>query len=193
MKKLNLTTIAILMFTLSFGQITSEVISVDSTLKKEVLYSNALTFFAYEFKSANNVIQMKDVESGKVIGKGIADNREITITISCKDGKYKYEIEITPIPSLIFEITKFGTWNGKTVGTMVNGQYDVMFIWGNGWGWPNVHLNGEGTPMGGKKLYTEWKTSVEAEIEKNKVRKIDDLVLLEIVKDLKKEMSKVDF
>jgi len=81
----------------------TEVVQVDSTTKKTVLYSNSLNWFAKTFKSANNVIQMKDAETGKVIGKGILSaapksmgvkgdgSTWATITITSKDGKYKYE------------------------------------------------------------------------------------------------------
>ena len=61
----------------SIGQTITNIVNVDSTLKKTNLYSNALSFFALEFKSANDVIQMKDQETGKIIGKGIIDNRSI--------------------------------------------------------------------------------------------------------------------
>lgn len=39
--------------------------------EKEDIYSRALAFFATAYKSANDVIQMKDKEAGTVIGKGI--------------------------------------------------------------------------------------------------------------------------
>jgi hypothetical protein len=72
-------------------------------LNKSELYSNALSWFAKTFKSSNDVIQMKDAESGKIIAKGILNSAPTlmgvkgdgacwaTITIICKDGKYKYE------------------------------------------------------------------------------------------------------
>lgn len=187
MKRLILLMAGVLIGFASYSQTVTDVVTVDSTLNKQTLYSNALSFFAVEFKSANNVIQMKDSDAGKVIGKGIAGSRDITITITCKDGRYKYEIDITPIPNLIFEITKFGMYNGKTIGTI---DGDVMFVWGNGHNWPNVHLNGEGTPMGMKKAYAEWKSSVDAEIEKNKVSKISDILLNNLISDLKTAMAK---
>lgn len=95
----------------SYSQIYSGVITLDSTYTKSILYSNGLSFFANTFKSSNDVIQMKDSESGKIIGKGIADNRDVKITISCKDGKYKYDIEIEPIRkyTFTFDIKYFGT------------------------------------------------------------------------------------
>jgi hypothetical protein len=85
-----------------FGQF-SEIVVVDSVLTKQTLYSNCLSWFAVSFKSANSVIQMKDLETGKIIGKGILNskvtamginqtgNTYVTITISLRNGKYKYE------------------------------------------------------------------------------------------------------
>lgn len=114
----------------SFSQTTSDVVNVDSMLTKENLYSNALAFFALEFKSANDVIQMKDAETGKLIGKGIVDGRSITIGISCKNGKYKYDIDIDPCKNDID--IKFNTntkWmdKGETIGKLkwVNGKVTI--------------------------------------------------------------------
>ena len=113
----------ILLVNVAFAQTITEVVSVDTALTKSKLYSNSLAFFALEFKSANDVIQMRDVETGKVIGKGIVDNRSITIGISCKDGKYKYDIDIEPYKNIIaipltFAITEFGMYSGLTKGQL---------------------------------------------------------------------------
>lgn len=86
----------------------TEVVQVDSSLKKDDLYRNAKMFFANEFKSAKDVLQYDDRAEGKVIGKGnfhiedlqntflviFTDKRDVnfTIEIFCKDGKYKYRI-----------------------------------------------------------------------------------------------------
>lgn len=86
----------------------SEVIQVDTLLKRDDLYRNAKTFFANEFKSAKDVLQYDDRGEGKVIGKGnffIEDNQMVfmdmfsdkrtvnfTLEIYCKDGRYKYRI-----------------------------------------------------------------------------------------------------
>ena len=75
----------------------SEIIKSDST-PKGILYIRAKSFFANSFKSANDVIQLDDKETGIVIGKG---NTKLTGTsytlhfslkISCKDNKFKYEL-----------------------------------------------------------------------------------------------------
>ena len=187
---------------MSFGQITSDIVSVDSTLTKANLYSNALTFFATEFKSANAVIQMKDSEAGKVIGKGIVDGREIIISITCKDGKYKYEIEISGCPideNIKFKVKNFGMNAAKSIGKVVciNGKptipLDLISVNGPGGVGGCTYTNGSG------KNYEKWKIAIDNEmVELNK--KYADLsnpngvvnkpIIDGIISDLKKEMSK---
>lgn len=84
----------------------TEVINLDSTVKKDELYNRAKTWFAENYNSANDVIQMQDKEAGILIGRGVYSygynpaslSDRITINISyvvkifVKDGKYKYEI-----------------------------------------------------------------------------------------------------
>ena len=48
----------------------TEVVQLDTTYKKDVLYKNSKLFFADAFKSAKDVLQYDDREEGKVIGKG---------------------------------------------------------------------------------------------------------------------------
>ena len=82
------------------GKITYEgVVEIDGVSKAD-LYSKALEWFALRYNSANDVIQLKDEDSGKVIGKGLFKinyyTREPsiyhTISIYTKDGRYKYII-----------------------------------------------------------------------------------------------------
>ncbi len=84
----------------------TEVVSLDSSIKKDELYYRAKKWFADTYKSANDVIQMQDKDAGTLIGKGIfvvqyilnfmghADPADVshTVKIYTKDGKYKYEI-----------------------------------------------------------------------------------------------------
>jgi hypothetical protein len=86
----------------------TEVVLLDSTYKKDILYRNAKLFFAYISKSSKDVLQYDDREEGKIIGKGtiqinghqnvlLSAFSEIRITnytleISCKEGKYKYRM-----------------------------------------------------------------------------------------------------
>jgi hypothetical protein len=86
------------------GKITyAEVVNVDSVSSK-VLYLRAKEWFVHSFNSAQNVIQLDDKESGKIIGKGLfnvrtvtlgdhdAGNVKFTIEIQVKDGRYKFII-----------------------------------------------------------------------------------------------------
>lgn len=82
----------------------TNVVTVDSTFKKNDLYSKARQWFVNYYKSADDVLQMDDKEEGKLIGKGLhkynffngLDASEVnlffTVNITVKDGKYKYEI-----------------------------------------------------------------------------------------------------
>lgn len=73
-----------------------KIIEVDS-LSKETIYTKALEWFALKFTSSNDVIQFKDEESGKIIGKGSMKieyySREpilsFTITVWIKEGRSK--------------------------------------------------------------------------------------------------------
>jgi len=119
MKKVKLIMITLMMGLsfLSFGQNISEVI-VDSTKTKEVLYSNAVSFFKTTFKSDQTEIQIKDPESGRVNGKLVLPNgRRVIVNISCKNGRYKYGVEYDDSTSnKLFDlnINKCGTLDGKT-------------------------------------------------------------------------------
>lgn len=203
----------ILLVNVAFAQTITEVVSVDTTLTKANLYSNALGFFALEFKSANDVIQMKDVETGKVIGKGIVDGRSITIGISCKNGKYKYDIDIAPYKNLIpvdilFGINKFGMYNGITKGNLIwtNGistVSNIKFIYdneknirGNSW---IVEYDGNGTPAMMAGAYKKWRVLVDGELVKlnkkyadmsNPNEERNKVIINNLLADLKREMSK---
>lgn len=85
----------------------SEVIT-DSTQTKKALFSKANLWVANTWKSAKDVIQMKDEESGTIVVKGLLSTKvkvsmgvkldghtESTITIKCKDGKVKIEFNDT--------------------------------------------------------------------------------------------------
>lgn len=85
-----------------------EVVRLDTTYKKDMLYRNSKLFFADAFKSARDVLQYDDREEGKVIGKGnlsIEGEQNILLSyvteqwtvnfsleIFSKDGKYRYRI-----------------------------------------------------------------------------------------------------
>ncbi len=72
---------------------------VELSLKKDVLYDKGLNWAAIAFKNSNDVIQIKDKENGKIVGKYLLQPYEpkfglvsATITLLFKDNKYKYII-----------------------------------------------------------------------------------------------------
>lgn len=213
MKKVQLITMMlfVIITTISFGQSVSEVVSVDSTTTKETLYSNALSFFATTFKSAQNVIQMQDPESGKVIGKGLLSNgRKVTITIACKEGKYKYDIEydeLTETRLIEFDINKCGVLKGKTylpvtfIGNRpiidINNAYiennSMGGYWKVGYDGHNVNILGLS-----KSAIEKWKNAVDEEFktkqfELSNISAKKDTELDVLILTLKDEMSKSDW
>jgi len=110
MKIITLTTVIWLMTSIVYSQelptdsvtgkiVYEEVVQAENFSKAD-LYSNALEWFALKYNSANDVIQLKDENSGKIIGKGLfkivyytrAPSIYHTISIYAKDGRYKYVI-----------------------------------------------------------------------------------------------------
>jgi hypothetical protein len=82
-----------------------EVISLDTNYKKDLLYLRALQWLAIAYEDSKEVIQLKDPESGIVMGKGVyrfssklmgsADTKGVIqhiIKIEVRDGKYRYSI-----------------------------------------------------------------------------------------------------
>ena len=98
----------------------TDVVTVDSTVKKEELFNRARVWFVTEYRSANDVIQMQDKDAGIIIGKGsfiVSNGVGImintlkvanTIKLYFKDGKYKYEI------------TDFNVYEGDLPGTPIS-------------------------------------------------------------------------
>jgi hypothetical protein len=82
----------------------TEVIPVNGSTKDQ-LYIKAKHFFAKAFKSANDVIQLDDKESGTVVGKGFSEilintgfspvttRLYYSVKIEVKEGRYRYMIE----------------------------------------------------------------------------------------------------
>ena len=78
----------------------TEVVVLDTTLKKDELYSRSREWFAKTYKSANSVIQMDEKEEGKIVGRASipvtykgssAGSISYSVSVYIKDGKYKYE------------------------------------------------------------------------------------------------------
>jgi hypothetical protein len=108
MKKLLLASIIILLSTFKiYSQENkdfemSKIYQMDSTYVKSIIYSNCITWVGRTFKSANNVIQVQDKESGRIIVKclltssprsvflgDLSNGTYCMIEISIKDFKYK--------------------------------------------------------------------------------------------------------
>ncbi|MFC7347265.1 DUF4468 domain-containing protein [Chryseobacterium zhengzhouense] len=82
-----------------------EVVQAEGLSAKQ-LYDNAILWAANNYKSSNDVIQVKDSENFIILGKGSYKYKpdffmahvpaigwiRHTFKISCKDGRYKYEI-----------------------------------------------------------------------------------------------------
>lgn len=191
------------------SQTFSEVV-IDSSFTKETLYSNSLSFFATTFKSANAVIQMKDPESGKVIGKGIIDGKDVTITITSKDKKYKYEIDMITSTEITLPITQLGNLNspGVTIAPVkiVNGKSVVIkdavyFKYNNGsyklykYIYNSEYPGHYPAPLSGK-YYQSWKELVDQELlkpEYQNLAPITDSNITFLKNRIKEEMSKSDF
>ncbi len=142
----------------------SEVIQVDSGITKNELFTAARKWFANAYKSANDVIQMQDKEAGEIVGKGIVTglyriplnpsvtvNVYHTVSITVKDGRYKYEIT---------------DLNGKyySPGTQIGTSY----IKGNDVEWPltnDVRGNKKNTVL----MYKEVNAKIIALIESLKI------------------------
>ncbi|HSW67478.1 MAG TPA: DUF4468 domain-containing protein [Bacteroidales bacterium] len=101
-----------------FSQQYSEVVQMEGKTAQQ-LYTTAREWFAKTFVSANDVIQMEDPTSGKIIGKGsnhVVESYIVgkgitaifttidwypnyTLKIEVKDGRYKYELTDIKIKS----------------------------------------------------------------------------------------------
>jgi hypothetical protein len=214
--KIHLTLLFVLFTLLTKGQVYSGVVELDSTYSSSTLYSNALSFFAMTFKSSNDVIQMKDPVSGKIIGKGIANDRNVTITISCKDGKYKYEITIDEVKDfkLTLNTNNFGNKDSYknafgSISMKGKSYVDVKFI--NKVAFinkentyfefeqdPRAHYYYNGKVPGIlRDNHNEWKKMIDLEFEENNnyssLSKPQDKIVNDLIDILKNEMSKSDW
>ncbi|MBC8319089.1 MAG: DUF4468 domain-containing protein [Bacteroidetes bacterium] len=188
--------IILLSFTLmTLGQtIVSEIIVVDSTQKKSTLFSNGLTWFAYQFKSSNDVIQMKDLESGKIIGKGIFEYvdqngksipRHILITLAVKDGKYKYDIELEIVREYTIVMKAKCLNCGKTTATVKysDGHLRITDI---ATGRGSYHYDNQNVDWIERGNYKKWRAAVDAELPELR-KKIEDEI-----KAQEKEQQEID-
>jgi hypothetical protein len=81
----------------------SEVVLISDTVSKEELFNNAKHTFVVIFKNSQKVIQEENMDNGVIVGKGNfsvyakafgisapAGYVNFTMSIYCKDGRYKY-------------------------------------------------------------------------------------------------------
>ena len=108
MKKLFLTILIGLLSTVTYSQESvtyNEVVELDSTSTKNLIFQSVNTWFSTTYNSASSVIQMNDKDAGIIIGKGTmsytypgiaytcySGHINYTIKVVVKDGKYKVEI-----------------------------------------------------------------------------------------------------
>jgi hypothetical protein len=77
-----------------------EVVMVSGSSTKDQLFDKARQWFVSNYKDASEVLQVQDKESGTLVGKGIftvnfqGGQRKVfhTVSIDCKDGKYRVTI-----------------------------------------------------------------------------------------------------
>tara|TARA_R110000868_G_scaffold401649_2_gene677267 strand:- start:5506 stop:6075 length:570 start_codon:yes stop_codon:yes gene_type:complete len=187
------------------------VVLVDSTVSKEVLFGRGMTFFANTFKSAKAVIQLSDPVSGKIMGKGIVNDRDVTIIIDCKDGKYRYDISVTPkliteeIPITVFKGRKWGYMTSDTKITLiwVNGVLDIPLsgVWFTPRGGTSFSYYTAMNAKIGKQYWVTWGNDVRAEIVRFKQKyssvsdpnnSADQRILTLLTELIHSEMTKVD-
>lgn len=84
----------------------TEVVSIDSTIKSDI-YTSALEWVNKTYKSGKSVIQTTDKDGGMILGKAVSPSLiynnsgfkvdggyfSYTISIFCKDNKFKYIID----------------------------------------------------------------------------------------------------
>ncbi len=149
MKRLLLIICLICFFVISKGQtmpldketgkiIYTEVISMDS-INKDELFNRAKNCFVTVFKNSSNVIQNENKIDGIITGKGVIkayaralgsdyDGGYInfTITIACKDGRYKYIITNFIHEGNGSKMPSGGNLENETVPTWTNRQWSIM-------------------------------------------------------------------
>jgi len=111
----------------------TEVVDIPDA-KKDQLYSLAKEWFARTYNSSQKVLQVQDLEAGKLIGKALSKSTlkgydagyvKYTISVFVKDGKYKYEIT-----DLAHEKGSSTLGSG---GALENSKAGTMSIMGKQW------------------------------------------------------------
>lgn len=106
----------------------TDVVQVDSSKNAKYLYANAKMWFSKTFTDPKEVIVLDDTENNILMGRGIMkyDSKILMgsapragyimydVIISCKDGKYKYEIA---------NFTHTGQSNNTSFGIITNEDF----------------------------------------------------------------------
>ncbi|MCK9613015.1 MAG: DUF4468 domain-containing protein [Bacteroidales bacterium] len=123
----------------------TEVVKVDSSLKKDDLFISGRAWFNNTFNSSKNVLQTQDKESGEFVGKGTfsyisaiklmrvctSGYIKFTINLWVKDGRYKYEFT-----DFVHEGTYAQGHDPVNFGLITDATYidiDCWDCWGNKW------------------------------------------------------------
>jgi Domain of unknown function (DUF4468) with TBP-like fold len=70
-------------------------VSFSDSITISELMSRARLYFAEKYRSAKDVIQLDDINSGIIVGKAFSKtgfNTHFTVKIECKPGRYRYTI-----------------------------------------------------------------------------------------------------
>lgn len=118
----------------------TEVVNVDS-VSADKLYSNAKIFIVHAFKSGKDVTQLNDDNTKTVIGKanmhlivsgliGSAIDKWVnyTVTIQCKDGRYKYSFSDFVLEMIGTQYRGSGSLDDEKIikGMLTKKQYGQM-------------------------------------------------------------------
>lgn len=109
-----------------------------SSVSKDELYIRAREWFARIFVSAQDVIQMDDKAAGKIIGKGVYKNLKTgifvdntttiyyTVSITVKDGRYRYEISDIYREIFSQDFSNYTTTTGKeSLDELINNPKNI--------------------------------------------------------------------
>lgn len=90
-------------------------------LTKDQIYRRARRWFVENYRTSNNVLQLQDIESGELAGKGISSAGipfRRAIMVDCKDGRYRItltEFTINPAGAeLPIESDKYSRYYSKS-------------------------------------------------------------------------------
>ena len=107
MKRLIILLLLITSILNGYCQDTTAVVTLNGNLTSDQLFKKAKEWYALTFKSANDVIQLSDLDTKKIIAKGEVEFSyrvnsfhfpyiyAFTLSVQFKDGRYKYDLTNT--------------------------------------------------------------------------------------------------